>query len=97
MDMPAKAKIVTVGVFILLGAALFYYCAVFYPKESVVAQAKAASSVVSASPSDQVKAASPAICASESQPLEQTPSPVPSSAAAPSSSESRPRPRSGAT
>jgi hypothetical protein len=96
MDMPAKAKMITVGILILLGAALFYYCAVFYPKESA-AQAKAASPAVSDSQSDQAKAASPAVCASESQPLEQTPAPASSSSAAPSSSESRPRPRSGAT
>ncbi len=94
--MPAKAKIVAVDVLILLGAALFYYCAVFYPKESV-AQAKAASPAICASESDQAKTASPAVCASESQPLEQTPSPASSSSAASSSSESRPRPRSGAT
>ena len=94
--MPAKAKMITVGILILLGAALFYYCAVFYPKESVV-QAKAASPAVSASPSDQAKAAAPAVCASQSQPLEQTPSPASSSSAASPSSENRPRPRSGAT
>jgi hypothetical protein len=96
MDMPAKAKIITVSILILLGAALFYYCAVFYPKETVP-QAKAASPAICASQSDQAKAASPAVCASQSQPLEQTPSPAPSSSAASSSSESRPRPRSGAT
>jgi hypothetical protein len=31
--MPTKTRIIIVGILILLGGALFYYCAVFYPIE----------------------------------------------------------------
>ena len=49
--MPNKAKIVTVSVLILLGAALFYYCAVLYPTESA-AQGTVGSQAVCASGSE---------------------------------------------
>lgn len=97
--MPAKANTVIVGVLVTLGAALFYYCAVLYPKENV-AQARPASPTVSAPQPDQAKAVSPAVCDPESQPAKPTPAAAaaaPTSSAAPATSESKPRPRSGAT
>jgi hypothetical protein len=43
--MPSKTKIVMVSILILLGGALFAYCAFFYPTE-ISTQAKAGSTAV---------------------------------------------------
>ena len=46
--MPTKTRVTIVAVLILLGGALFYYCAVFYPIE-ITTQVKGGSTTVAGS------------------------------------------------
>ena len=55
--MPSKTRIITVSILILLGGALFCYCAVYYPKENAT-QAEDASTAVTASKAAPVQATS---------------------------------------
>ena len=55
--MPSKTRIILVGILILLGGALFCYCAVFYPTEDA-AQAEDASTTIAAAQTAPAQAAS---------------------------------------
>lgn len=100
--MPAKTRFIIVGVLILLGAGLFCYCAVFYPKDSVLQVTDAAPTLATAKPEPQSpgQTSSP-VASRESDSSSPASSTSASSATASSDSSSappsRPRQRSGAT
>jgi len=83
--MPTRTRITIVAVLILLGGALFYYCAVFYPIE-ITTQVKGDSTTVTGSEPTPVNKTS--ICGEESNKSGQ---------ANQTSSKGKSRPRAGAT
>jgi len=85
LDMPTKTRIIIVSILILLGGALFYYCAVFHPIE-ITTQMKGGSTTVTASEPTPVKETS--IGGVERDKSGQTKQ---------SHSEGKPRPKAGAT
>jgi len=85
LNMPSKARLITVSLLILLGAALFCYCAVFYPTEDA-AQAKGAPTALAASDVAPAQAASTCDAAQDT-----------SNRSSRSASKSKPRPSRGAT
>ena len=83
--MPSKTRIIIVSLLILLGGALFCYCAVFYPAEDAT-QAKSSSTTLTGSDVAAAQATSIGdVEQDKSDQLSQT------------RSQSKPRPRSGAT
>ena len=83
--MPTKTRIIIVSILILLGGALFCYCAVFYPIE-ITTQAKVRSTTVTGSEPTPVKETSiGGVERDKSGQTKQT------------RSEGRPRPKAGAT
>ncbi len=90
--MPTKPRIIIVSILILLGGALFYYCAAFYPFE-IAAQVKAVSTTITEpEPAPEL--------APEPTPVKETSIETPeqdkSEPVNQSPPERRPRPRSGA-
>jgi len=83
--MPTRTRITIVAVLILLGGALFYYCAVFYPIE-ITTQVKGDSTTVTGSEPTSVNQTS--ICGEENNKSGQVNQ---------TSSKSKSRPRAGAT
>jgi hypothetical protein len=85
LDMSTKTRIIIVGILILLGGALFYYCAVFYPIE-ITTQVKGGSTTVTRSELTPVKETSIyGVERNKSDQVNQT------------RSESKSRPKTGAT
>jgi hypothetical protein len=83
--MPTKTRIILVSILILLGGALFCYCAIFYPT-TITTQAKAGSTTVTGSGPASAEATSVGSAEQDkSGQLNQT------------RSEGRSRPRTGAT
>lgn len=83
--MPTKTRVTIVAVLILLGGALFYYCAVFYPIE-ITTQVKGDSAAVTGTESVLVNKTSTG-CAEQDK----------SNQVNKTNSQSRPRPKTGAT
>ena len=83
--MPTKTRIIIVSIFILLGAALFCYCAVFYPTMNTV-QAKSGSTAFAGSETSNANATSIGDAKQDK-----------SGQINPTRSERRSRPQSGAT
>ena len=83
--MPTKTRIIIVSILMLLGGALFYYCAVFYPIE-ITTQVKGGLTAITGSESTPVKETSiDGVERDKSGQVNQT------------RSESKPRPKIGAT
>lgn len=83
--MPTRTRVIIVAVLILLGGALFYYCAVFYPVE-ITTQVKGDSTAVAGSEPTPDNRTS--ICGEENNNSKQVNK---------TSSQDRPRPKAGAT
>jgi hypothetical protein len=83
--MPTRTRVIIVAVLILLGGALFYYCAVFYPVE-ITTRVKGGSTAVAGS--ELTPANKTSICSEENNNPKQ---------ADQTRSKGKPRPKSGAT